>query len=66
VQEQGQVIEAHHLMEQAGQLVERRSQLPVRGDCLSVKMSAGHGETPWFVLSLAALAANPSSRPLYF
>jgi hypothetical protein len=62
VQEQGQGIDAHHLMEQGGQLVEERGQITVRdgrlgngqqgsvgivsGSCLSVEVSAGHGETP--------------------
>jgi hypothetical protein len=62
VQEHGQVIEAHHLMEQAVQLVEQRGQIAVRdgrpgndqqglvdiarGSRLSPEVSAGHGETP--------------------
>ena len=62
VQDQGEVIEAHHLMEPAGQLVEQRGQIAVRddrfrngqqgpvpvagGSCLSVEVSACHGENP--------------------
>jgi hypothetical protein len=34
VQDQGEVIEAHHVMEPAGQLVEQRGQVAVRGDRL--------------------------------
>ena len=34
VQDQGEVIEAHHLMEPAGQLVEQRGQIAVRDDRL--------------------------------
>ena len=57
-----EVIEAHHLMEPAGQLMEQRGQIAVRDDrfrdrqqgavrvagggCLSVELSACHGEDP--------------------
>ena len=62
VQDQGEVIEAHHLMEPAGQLVEQRGQIAVRddrlrngqqgpvlvagGSRLSVEVSGCHGEDP--------------------
>jgi hypothetical protein len=62
VQEQRQVIKAHHLMEQAGQLVEQRGQITLpdgrhgngeqgsvggaSGSCLSIEVGAAHGETP--------------------
>jgi hypothetical protein len=38
VQDQGEGIESHHLLEPAGQLVEQRGQVAVRGDCFR------HGE----------------------
>jgi hypothetical protein len=64
VQHQAEVVEAHYGMEPAGQFVEERRQIAVRGDrfrdgqqgsvlvtgggCLSVKGRACHGET-WSV-----------------
>jgi hypothetical protein len=55
VQEQGQGIDAHHLMEQSGQIVVRADRFRdgqqgsvgvAGGSRLSVKVNAGHGETP--------------------
>ena len=62
VQDQGEPIELHHLMESAGQVMEQRGQIAVRNDrlrngqqgsvrvasgrCLSVQVSLCHAENP--------------------
>ena len=75
VQDQGEAIELHHLMEPAGQFVEQRGQIAVRddrfrngqqgsvqvasGSCLSVEVSACHGENPGQSLIRNHQVGNP-------